>query len=386
MQRSAVDVVVGAQYGDEGKGRIVDYLCLSERYDACVRVNGSDNAGHSVVLDSGQKIAFNQIPIGAIHGMKCLIARGCVVDLRKLDEEIGKVMGIIGGNGDNGNWVLYLDGRCHVKTQLHRERDNAEEAIRINPLGTTLSGNGPAYSDKYARKSFRVCDVCLDEYRNIQRRCVVADTSMIVTQFDNVLIEGAHGIMLDIDHGTYPFCTSSGCTAASACHSLGISPHKVGRSIGVIKPYLTRIGAGAFPTEISDEEVSSEIREKGHEYGTVTGRPRRIGWLDLPALAYAARVGGLSELALCKVDMLGDFDFLPVCVEYEGISFGYIPPVDEEYGNVKPIYIHISWDHSAVVRLIDLIEDKIGLPVTFMSYGEKRGSGLAMWEGKVKSH
>jgi adenylosuccinate synthase len=286
------------------------------------------------------------------------------VDLDQLDTEILRVEEAIRVHDRIDTWTLHLDSRCHVKTREHRDRDAAEEAIRIHPIGTTLSGNGPAYSDKFARSNSRVCDVDIDRYRNVARKAIIHDTSTL--NYDNGLVEGAHGIMLDIDHGTYPFVTSSACTAAAAYHSLGISPHSVGRIIGVMKPYVTRVGAGAFPTEISEETTRTIIRERGHEYGTNTKRPRRIGWLDLPALSYAVRVSGISELAMCKVDILDYLDDIGVCVAYEGMEPEEgIPAANSKY--VKPVYMSIRWNGMGLARLVSVIERSTGIPISIIT-------------------
>lgn len=358
-----IDIVLGAQFGDEGKGRIVGYMCASGKYDICARFNGSDNAGHTVIIDSDKKIAFRQVPVGSAYGMACIIGRGCIVDLNNLNDEIKEIEKISGG------WVLYLDNRCHVKTQGHRRRDAEEEKSRSESIGTTLSGNGPAHADKYARRNIRVCDIDINEYPNIRRRAILADTSLFLasSKCEHVLVEGAHGIMLDIDHGTYPFVTSSGCTAGAACHSLGIPPHRIGKVIGVIKPYITRVGAGAFPTEILDDELSSKIREIGREYGTNTGRPRRIGWLDLQALTYAVRVGGITEIALTKVDILNELFRVRICIGYEHTTRGHLPSKDFDYREVKPMYVDLEWGKYSRHNLMDLIERHVGVPVTMVS-------------------
>lgn len=385
VEITMLDIVLGAQFGDEGKGRIVDHLCSTGIYNTCARVNGSDNAGHTIHI-GGDKFSFNQIPVGAAHGMTCVIARGCMVDLEKLEEEIPRVEAMIKAN-HRPILSLYIDSRCHVKTQAHRVRDATEEEDRDHPIGTTLSGNGPAYADKYARWNHRVCDLPLSVYPNIRRVATIMDVSLL--SYDNCLVEGAHGIMLDIDHGTYPFVTSSACTAAAACHSLGISPKNINKIIGVIKPYITRVGAGAFPTEIVGSVTRDIIRERGHEYGTNTKRPRRIGWLDLPALAYAVRISGITELAMCKIDILGFLDDVAICTEYEGFecSFGVLPARDEDYSRVNPICDYIHMDELAIPKMIDLIEKMVGIPVTIITnkdfvsirqayYTHRPGSGI----------
>ena len=367
-----LDIVLGAQYGDEGKGRIVDHLCSTGKYDVCARVNGSDNAGHTAML-AGEKFAFNQIPIGAFHGIRCVVARGCIVDLEALNEEIGRVEAAVRMNNLKP-WNLYIDERCHIKTQDHRMRDGEEEKKRIHPIGTTLSGNGPAYADKYARYNVRLCDIDLSLYPNIMRKVELVSTHRM--NLDRCLVEGAHGVMLDIDHGTYPFVTSSACTAAAACHSLGVSPKLVDRVIGVIKPYITRVGAGAFPTEIEGTITQQLIRERGQEYGTNTKRARRVAWLDLSALEYAKNVAGITEIAICKTDIPRYIEeSILVAVGYQGVIFGRIPAQDGEYSALEPMYERIEWgeDHAAtgLVELIRLIRAYIHLPVTIITDQDK---------------
>jgi adenylosuccinate synthase len=372
MFRRNVDIVLGTQFGDEGKGKIVDFLCSSGEYDLCVRVNGSDNAGHTSVSDEGVKIAFRQVPVGAAHGIWCAIARGCIVNLPALEEEL-KVL-----SPRFPDLLLFLDSRCHLKTEEHISRDREEESTRERPIGTTLSGNGPAYADKYARKNLRVCDVDLSSYRYIKKHVIPCDVSTLISCHKiqkKVLVEGAHGILLDIDHGTYPFVTSSACTSGAACHSLGIGPHQVGRVIGVVKPYSTRVGAGAMPAEILDTYESSFIREIGHEYGTNTGRARRIGWLDLPELAYSVRVGGITEIALTKVDLLQDIiqrlGGIKVCSLYQKEGM-FIPARDEEGALCEPKYEVVS-GIEALSTIISLIEEASGVPVAIVSHGHRRG-------------
>jgi adenylosuccinate synthase len=358
-----IDVVFGLQFGDEGKGKIVDYLCSTGAYDVCARVNGSDNAGHSVIID-GDRLVFQQVPIGALHGMACIIARGCIVDLAKLNDEIARVHQFIDKHGLPEGWVLFLDERCHVKTQEHRDRDAAEERGRGKPIGTTLSGNGPAHADKYGRKNLRVCDTNIYEYTNIINSSVICDTSHPPLDIKRkILVEGAHGIMLDIDHGTYPFVSSSGCTPAAACHSLGMSPKKLDRLIGVMKPYLTRVGAGAFPSEMHADSANF-WREKGKEYGSVTGRPRRMGWLDLQALRYAVRISGATEIALTKVDLL-DPSVLVVSEYDREWDPKDVPARDDSL-------VMCAMKSLDVRKLVGEIEETTGLRISIISNGSGR--------------
>src|SRR5216110_280443 len=342
-------VVVGAQWGDEGKGKVVDLL--AEGADAVIRFQGGNNAGHTIVRGTEQ-FKFHLIPSGILYpGKRCIIGNGVVVDPRVLTQEIDdlKARGI-----DTSG--LRVSANAHLIMPYHLLLDSAGEA-RLGKLqiGTTRRGIGPCYADKAARLGIRVQDVldpkilrqkievalveknvwlervygaeplALDELAEryeayAQRlRPYVADTSLLVDRAlregKDVLLEGGQGTLLDLDHGTYPFVTSSSTVAANAATGVGIGPNRIDRVIGVAKAYVTRVGEGPFPTEIQGAD-QERVRELGAEYGTVTGRERRCGWLDLVALRYAVRVNGITSLALTKLDVLSTFDRLPVCVRY----------------------------------------------------------------------
>jgi len=344
-------VIVGAQWGDEGKGKITDLL--AQQADAVVRFQGGNNAGHTIVRD-GTEWKFHLIPSGILYpGKRCIVGNGVVIDPKVL---IGEIHELRTRRIDTRG--LKISANAHVIMPYHRLLDTAGEA-RLGKLqiGTTKRGIGPAYADKASRLGIRVQDLLdekilkkkiatalephklalrsyerdpeLDlhtmneEYLTYGRQLqeYVADTTRLVwdalERHDLVLFEGAQGTMLDIDHGTYPFVTSSNPVAGAACVGAGVGPRDIDEIWGVCKAYTTRVGSGPFPTEL-DDEMGERIRERGNEYGTTTGRPRRTGWLDLVALRYAARLNTLSALAITKLDVLSGLDKVFVCTSYSG--------------------------------------------------------------------
>jgi adenylosuccinate synthase len=340
-------VIVGAQWGDEGKGKVIDLLAADA--EVVVRFQGGNNAGHTIVHD-GETWKFHLIPSGILYpGKTCVIGNGVVVDPKVLTGEIK-------GLTDRGIDVsgLKLSANAHLIMPYHLLLDQAGEArLGKNPIGTTRRGIGPAYADKAARLGIRVQDM-LDE-RILKKKIAaaldpkrlmlrpfdkqidlqditndylslghqleqhIADTSALtlraLDEGRGVLLEGAQGAMLDIDHGTYPFVTSSNPVAGAACVGAGIGPKDIDEVWGVAKAYTTRVGAGPFPTELHDD-VGEQIRTRGGEFGTTTGRPRRTGWMDLVALRYAARLNSLTALAITKLDVLSGFDRIRVCTSY----------------------------------------------------------------------
>src|ERR671930_1044093 len=344
-------VIVGAQWGDEGKGKVVDLL--AERADMVIRFQGGNNAGHTIVRD-GETWKFHLIPSGILYpGKTCVIGNGVVIDPRVLTEEIDnlRARGIdVGG--------LKVSANAHLIMPYHLMLDHAGEAkLGKLEIGTTKRGIGPCYADKAARLGIRVQDM-LDEkilkkkiaaalepkklllrpYAKDPRLDLQAMTEELLTlghrleqhiadtagllhrALDSggmVVFEGAQAAMLDIDHGTYPFVTSSNPVAGAACVGTGVGPKDIDVVWGVAKAYTTRVGAGPFPTEL-DDELGAEIRSRGGEFGTTTGRPRRTGWMDLVALRYAARINGLTGLVITKLDVLTGFDTLKVCTSYTG--------------------------------------------------------------------
>ncbi|RME35021.1 MAG: adenylosuccinate synthase, partial [Thermoflexia bacterium] len=411
-------LVVGAQWGDEGKGRVVDDLARQAHLVA--RYNGGDNAGHTVVAQ-GHVLRLHLVPSGILHPHTvCLIGAGVVVNPVQLAKELDELaaLGI-----DVGPGRVKLSAAAHVILPTHQALDGAREAARgQQAIGTTRRGIGPVYADKAARVGLRagqMTDVeafgeqvaalvqshnrllvehyglepvpvekTVQEYVALARRLrsYVADVSEIVAEAlaagKTLLCEGAQGTLLDLDHGTYPFVTSSSCVAGGALAGLGFGPGHVQRVIGVAKAYTTRVGAGPFPTELTDE-TGVRIREAGGEYGTTTGRPRRCGWLDLPILRYAVQVNGLTELALTKLDVLTGIHPLRVAVAYEqeGRRTGRFPG---EYGaeglaHWQPVYEELpGWDADIRVArqwedlppeaqaYVRCVEEAVGVPVTFI--------------------
>jgi adenylosuccinate synthase len=339
-------VIVGAQWGDEGKGKIVDLLAQDS--DVVCRYQGGPNAGHTIIVD-GETFKLRQVPSGIISGKTCVIGAGCVVDPEVLLSELDEFE----ARGLDPS-VVVVSGNAHLIMPWHVAIDQASER-RLGELqiGTTRRGIGPAYADKASRIGIRVQDVLdpkilrqkievalaeknvwlervyeaqpfeledvASRYEGYAQRLrrYVGDTSLLVDQAlrdgKEVLLEGAQATLLDLDHGTYPFVTSSSTIAANAAGGVGIGPNRIDRVIGVAKAYVTRVGAGPFPTEIEGED-QERVRELGVEYGTVTGRERRCGWLDLVALRYAVRVNGITSLALTKLDVLSAFPEVSVCV------------------------------------------------------------------------
>jgi len=366
-------VIVGAQWGDEGKGRIVDIIAAES--DLTVRFQGGNNAGHTVIV--GEEIfALHLIPSGIIRGLACVIGNGLVVDLGALLEE----KQTLESKGIAVDGKLILSDHCHLILPYHKLLDEAEESRRgARRIGTTKRGIGPAYTDKYARRGIRLGELCypadfrahlehnlaeknellqkiyglkplvLDKvYDDImaqfeQVKPMVTDTSLLVNQAlaagKKILFEGSQGALLDIDFGTYPYATSSNPIAGAVCTGIGLGPKKLDRIIGVIKAYTTRVGDGPFPTQC-EEALAAKFRTIGREFGTTTGRPRRIGWFDVPVVKKAARLNGLDEIALTHLDVLDQFDRIPVCVAYErqGEKITDFPNLVSALADCKPVY------------------------------------------------
>ncbi len=366
-------VVVGAQWGDEGKGKVVDYLAAS--FDVIARYAGGHNAGHTVIFD-GHRFVLQLIPSGILRpGKVAVIGPGVVVDPAALIAELDslKQAGIdVAGR-------LYISNRAHVIFPYHRQIEKAMETARgAAKIGTTSRGIGPAYEDKMARRGIRVGELVdtelfkrriqsvmqekaaflkgaygetldsaglVDSYLGLAERIrgFVTDTSLYLhraaRQGKNLLYEGAQGAMLDIDHGTYPYVTSSSAAAGGAATGLGVPPARIHGVIGVTKAYTTRVGGGPFPTEMPDLEAK-EVRDRGKEYGAVTGRPRRCGWLDLAVLRYAAMVSGIDSLVVTKLDVFDTQQEIQVCTgyRYNGSPIEEMPAEVEKLEKVEPIY------------------------------------------------
>jgi adenylosuccinate synthase len=408
-------VIVGAQWGDEGKGKIVDLLAQDS--DLVCRYNGGPNAGHTIVAD-GETYKLRHMPSGILWGKECVIGAGCVVDPGVFIEELD-------GFESRGlsTELVRLSGNAHVIMPWHLAIDQASER-RLGKLqiGTTRRGIGPAYADKAYRLGIRLQDlfdpkilrqkieVALTEknvwlervygvepieleelaarYEGYAQRLrpYLADTSLLVDRAlreeKRVLLEGAHGTLLDIDHGTYPFVTSSPTLAGGACTGIGIGPTRIGSVIGVAKAYVTRVGAGPFPTEIEGPE-QERVRELGGEFGTVTGRERRCGWLDLVALRYAVRLNGITSLALTKLDVLSAFSELPVCVRYElrdGTETEEFPAHQSDFHAALPVYeVLPGWGEplgeelpEAARRYVEFVERELDVEVSWVGTGAER--------------
>ena len=376
--RAKTAVVLGAQWGDEGKGKIVDVL--SERFSAVARYAGGHNAGHTVI-HGGQKFVLQLIPCGVLRpGCKGVIGNGVVLDPIAFLKEVGKLRSL----GIDVDGQLCVSNRAQVILPYHRMIElAAESAPGRKRIGTTSRGIGPAYEDKMARSGLRIVDLLRPELlkTHIYAACseknaiahalfgtdplepekmyeeyaaaaeevrpFVTDTgrllNQILTEGGSVMFEGAQGTMLDIDHGTYPFVTSSSATAGGAATGTGVGPTAIGTVVSVTKAYVTRVGEGPFPTEIH-EGVGDQLRARGNEYGAVTGRPRRCGWLDMPLLRYSNQVNGAEWLVVTKMDVLDELDEIPICVGYQvdGKVSDEIPADVQGLERVKPVYTKLK--------------------------------------------
>jgi adenylosuccinate synthase len=415
---SRVVVVVGAQWGDEGKGKLVDVL--AERADWVVRYQGGANAGHTVDLGD-RSFVLHQIPSGILQpGVRCAIGNGVVLDPDTLFDEID---GLVKA-GVDVEGRLYVSERAHLVLPYHKAVDGASASSKA--IGTTGRGIGPAYEDKIARRGVRVLDLRHPEKlreivergaehararlarngsdktvdvgavlgllgRLSERLLPLADdvgltVHRAIRAGAAVLLEGAQGSLLDIDHGTYPFVTSSNTTAGGAAVGVGIGPNAIDRVLGVVKAYTTRVGNGPLPTEL-DEPLQSQVRALGNEFGATTGRPRRCGWFDALVVRYATRVNGLSDLAVTKLDVLDTLDRLGVCVGYEidGELHEEFPGDLVKLDCVKPKYEWFDgWKRSTATartlsdlpaearRYLDRIEALVEAPITYVSVGTRR--------------
>ncbi|MDD2828035.1 MAG: adenylosuccinate synthase [Sulfuricurvum sp.] len=376
------DLIVGIQWGDEGKGKIVDLL--AQKYDCVARYQGGHNAGHTIVVD-GKTHALHLIPSGILNPKAInIIGNGVVVSPEALIKEMKQFDNLLGR--------LFVSESAHMILTFHTLIDQAKEKLRgEKAIGTTGRGIGPAYSEKIARAGFRLGELRdvatltnrvmeyfeqnsaifqalniklpsreeLTEELTIFAEALVpflANTTQmawkLMDEDKKILLEGAQGTMLDIDHGTYPYVTSSSTISAGACTGLGVNPKDIGKVTGIVKAYCTRVGNGPFPTE-DHGEIGERLRKQGHEFGTTTGRPRRCGWFDAVACRYASRLNGCDDLSIMKLDVLDGFDEIQVCVGYEvnGEVIDYMP-LDLE--NVKPVYkTFAGWDKTEGVRNFD---------------------------------
>jgi len=422
-------IVVGLQWGDEGKGKIVDFL--SEKADVVARYQGGHNAGHTVVIKN-EKFILHLIPSGILYkNKKCLIGNGVVIDPAALIEEINGLR----ERGVKISKNLFISKNAHVIMPYHMALDRQSEKLRgAKSIGTTGRGIGPAYSDKIGRAGIRMADLLqptvfkdklnahlvhinfllenlyktetfkaddiFNEYMGYaeQLSAYIADTDIIINRTiaekGNVLFEGAQGTMLDIDHGTYPFVTSSNAIAGGACTGLGVGPTKISRVLGVVKAYTTRVGSGPFPTEIKDA-LGDALREKGGEYGATTGRPRRCGWLDMVILRHSARINGLTGIALTKLDILDGLDVIKICTAYrhKGKIYEEFPKEIPVFEECEPVYEETKgWDTSTLgIRdftklprtakaYIKTIEKMLGVKVHIISTGQRRDERILLKE------
>jgi adenylosuccinate synthase len=414
-----VDVLLGLQWGDEGKGKIVDVL--APQYQVVARFQGGPNAGHTLEFD-GFKHVLHQIPSGIFRpDCQNVIGNGVVLDpiiFRKEIEGLAKYQLNLHAN-------LSISKKASIILPTHRLLDAAYEAAKgASKIGSTLKGIGPTYTDKISRQGLRVGDMLspnfrdkynelaqkhrniLDIYRyeydltsaekeffeavEFMKQFSIVDSEYVINHFlaegKTILAEGAQGSLLDVDFGSYPFVTSSSTMAAGACTGLGVAPRNLGEVYGIFKAYATRVGSGPFPTELLDD-TGEQMRQEGREFGSTTGRPRRCGWIDLPALKYAMMINGVSQLVMMKVDVLNIFEEIKACTHYR-LADGTVTdqlPHDLNDTNVEPIYqCFEGWQCSLeglrdfdelpapLLRYIDFLEEALGLPINFISTGPDR--------------
>ena len=425
LEFMAVRIIIGAQWGDEGKGKIVDLLSAETKY--VVRYQGGANAGHTLKFDD-KTIVLHLIPSGMFNGnAKCVIGNGVVIDPIALIEEIEEVKKLDVDLKDR----LYISSSAHVILPYHKVLDQLKEKSRgKDAIGTTGRGIGPAYVSKVSRIGIRMIDLLNEEQLEEKIKSNLADinkalehiygetkldtktimaslreaisitkpfihntTEILHNALENsepILLEGAQGSLLDVDHGTYPYVTSSSPTAGGACTGSGIPPLSITHALGITKAYCTRVGNGPFPTELDDKE-GEKLRKNGQEFGATTGRPRRCGWLDLVALKYAVRLNGMNELALTKLDVLDDFETIKVCTHYikDGNETHVFPLDADDVDELKPVYKTFpGWNRSTrdissfsdlpekAQEYIHFIEDFIGVKFTIVSTGPKRNETI----------
>jgi len=418
-------VILGGQWGDEGKAKVVDFLM--SRHDVVLRFQGGANAGHTVVNDDGT-FKFHQIPSGILYpDVTAVMGNGMVIDPFAFRDELGELL----NRSIDVSGRLLLSSAAQVVMPHHKFIDSLMEGeLKKNHIGSTGKGIGPAYSSKHSRRGMRMGDFLLSkeelhelvtrftewgnryvelfgapplsakkiaaDFVNIQELVspMIIDTQELVTKWKadgkNIMLEGAQGTLLDIDHGTYPYVTSSNCSIGGAISGSGLAPGDIGRAIGIFKAYTTRVGNGPFPTELEDE-TGDCLRDKGCEFGTTTGRPRRCGWFDLVAARYAVNLNGLEEIALTKLDVLSGQEKIMFCVAYEldGERIGYFPQNVHLLNRCTPIYEEMpGWadqelgggdfedlpeNAKAYVRML---EERLGIRASFISTGPERSSTI----------
>lgn len=417
---SKVNLLLGLQWGDEGKGKIVDVL--TKKHDIIARFQGGPNAGHTLVFNN-QKHVLHTIPSGIFHkNAMNIIGNGVVIDPVIFKKELDN----LAQHQVDFTSKLLISRKAHIIIPTHRLLDAASEASKGKAkIGSTLKGIGPTYMDKTGRNGLRIGDLELSDWKERYNKLtqkhlkmlshfkdkIVFDIKELESEFfeglkalkkipfidsvtylqetlkDNkkILAEGAQGSLLDIDFGTYPFVTSSNTTAAGACTGLGVAPNQIGEVFGIMKAYTTRVGSGPFPTELFDKD-GERMAKVGHEFGATTGRPRRCGWLDLVALKYAVQLNGVTQLAMMKSDVLSGFDMIKACTayNYKGNVISHFPySIDEK--DVKPIYTEFkAWEKDithiksvdeipdTLKEYISFIEDYVGVPMSILSVGPDR--------------
>ncbi len=418
--------VIGAQWGDEGKGKIVDWL--ASRADAVVRFQGGHNAGHTLVID-GETYKLSLLPSGIVSGTMSMIGNGVVLDPWALRDEVQKLEGQgVAINDDN----LAIADNCPLILSVHRDLDALREtAAGKGKIGTTGRGIGPAYEDKVGRRAIRVCDLAhLDRLEpQLDRLCAhhdalragfdqppvdreailaeLADVAEFVLRFAQpvwkrlkkvrkagakILFEGAQGVLLDVDHGTYPFVTSSNTVSGTAAAGSGLGPNSTGFVLGIVKAYTTRVGSGPFPTELEDE-IGQTLGEKGHEFGVVTGRKRRVGWFDAVLVRQTCAISGVTGIALTKIDVLDGFETVKICTGYRlrGNVLDYFPSHSADQAEVEPIYEEMEgWSESTAgarsyadlpanaIKYIQRVQELIETPVALVSTSPERDDTILM--------
>jgi adenylosuccinate synthase len=427
---SKIIVVIGAQWGDEGKGKIVDLL--AEHFEIVARYQGGHNAGHSVQVGD-QSFVLHLLPSGIVHkGKTCVLGNGMVIDPKAFFQEADR---LVAQGVEVSPERVKISSRAHLILPYHRALDHtSEERLGNEKVGTTLRGIGPAYEDKAGRRGIRTADALVPEVlrsrieRNLEdaNRIIMAyggekldvetifnemlslterlgafigDTThylnVAASEGRSILLEGAQATLLDVDHGTYPFVTSSSTTAGGAIVGTGLAPNRLTGVLGIVRTYTTRVGEGPFPTEMleGEAELGQMIRERGREYGASTGRPRRCGWFDAFATRYAAEINGFTSVALTKLDVLDELDEIKVCIGYEldGRKCESLPPVSQDLRRVKPIYSTLpGWKSSTVGitemsslpanarRYVEFLSKQIGVEIGLVSTGPERSQTIVV--------
>ncbi len=414
----AVDILLGLQWGDEGKGKIIDYL--APKYDIIARFQGGPNAGHTLVIN-GEKTVLHTVPSGILQDRPMnVIGNGVVIDPVTLKKEIEQ----LNAKGIDVNKKLFISKKAHFILPLHKILDAASEAAKgQSKIGSTLRGISPTYMDKTGRNGLRVGDILSNDFKMLYDKIkekhlklltiydfefsleeiekiwfeaidFMKSLNLIDSEYylnnalskgQTILAEGAQGTMLDIDFGTYPYVTSSNTITSGACNGLGIAPQKIKEVIGIAKAYCTRVGSGPFPTELNDE-TGERIRKVGSEFGATTGRPRRCGWIDLPALKYAIMINGVTQIAMTKADILNDFETIEACTDYivDGKASKEIP-YDLCTSIIEPVYHKLcGWKTDlrnfsnyddlpeTFLGYLSFVEEYLGTEVTMISTGPER--------------